>query len=262
MNRFGAIFHQTLQRRRETREMAVAMLRDLKYAVGSLLGKGEVMQDLEYSMRSKGELTPLEEARLQACTGIATRGFTASTVIYSFLGWFVTGSGTFLTGKLVYYVALRLCAEVILEHYDAEDRMKMELANIILITKHSDDKPLVEAVRKQFFAEHLFNDLHQDSPLFRWHPRGWYVDSAFVERLKETKAELNCSDNETGSFSRQTVANIRFGDLMDDPLDCVLGSLVRNMESPNPSENKRAVLKRRGPRNRKRSHRHQLPTEC
>jgi len=45
-----------------------------------------------------------------------------------------------------------------------------------------------------------------------------------MERLKETDAELNCSDNETGSYSRQTVANIRFGDLMDDPLDCVLGS--------------------------------------
>ncbi|KAG2548921.1 uncharacterized protein LOC120650977 isoform X3 [Panicum virgatum] len=241
--------------------MAVAFLRELKYAVGSLLGKGEVMQDLEYSMRSKGKLTPLEEARLRTSSGIATRGFIAGTVLYSFVGWFVTGSGTFLAGKLMYYIALRLCAEVILENDDPDDRMKMELANIIL-TKHSNDKPLVEAVRKQFFAEHLFNDLHQDSPLFRWHPCGWYVDSAFMERLKETEAELNCSDNETGSYSRQTVVNIRFGDLMDDPLDCVLGSLVRDKESHNLSENKIAVLKRRGPRNRKRSHRHQLPTEC
>ena len=77
-----------------------------------------------------------------------------------------------------------------------------------ILTKHGDDEFLVEAVKKHFFAEHLFDDLHQDQPLFRWHPRGWYVDSAFVERLKETKAELNCSDNETGSFSRKTVANI------------------------------------------------------
>ncbi|RLN39734.1 hypothetical protein C2845_PM01G41910 [Panicum miliaceum] len=243
------------------------------------------MQDLEYSMRSKGELNPLEEARLRAYSGVATRGFTASTVIYSFIGWFVTGKhkipvvgipvpplpglvrfgavsgGAFLAGKLVYYIALRLCAQIILEGYDPEDRMKMELANIIL-TKHSDDKPLDEAVRKQFFAEHLFNDMHQDSPLFRWHPRSWYVDSAFVERLKETEAELNCSDDVTGSFSRQTIANIRFGDLMDDPLACVLGSPIRDMESHNPSENKRAVLKRRGPRNRKRSHHHRFPTEC
>ncbi|XP_039784231.1 uncharacterized protein LOC120650977 isoform X5 [Panicum virgatum] len=211
--------------------MAVAFLRELKYAVGSLLGKGEVMQDLEYSMRSKGKLTPLEEARLRTSSGIATRGFIAGTVLYSFVGWFVTGKhkipiagipvpplpglvrfatvsgGTFLAGKLMYYIALRLCAEVILENDDPDDRMKMELANIIL-TKHSNDKPLVEAVRKQFFAEHLFNDLHQDSPLFRWHPCGWYVDSAFMERLKETEAELNCSDNETGSYSRQTVVNI------------------------------------------------------
>ncbi|KAG2548922.1 hypothetical protein PVAP13_9KG206500 [Panicum virgatum] len=183
------------------------------------------MQDLEYSMRSKGKLTPLEEARLRTSSGIATRGFIAGTVLYSFVGWFVTGSGTFLAGKLMYYIALRLCAEVILENDDPDDRMKMELANM-------------------------------------WHPCGWYVDSAFMERLKETEAELNCSDNETGSYSRQTVVNIRFGDLMDDPLDCVLGSLVRDKESHNLSENKIAVLKRRGPRNRKRSHRHQLPTEC
>ncbi|XP_039784228.1 uncharacterized protein LOC120650977 isoform X2 [Panicum virgatum] len=242
--------------------MAVAFLRELKYAVGSLLGKGEVMQDLEYSMRSKGKLTPLEEARLRTSSGIATRGFIAGTVLYSFVGWFVTGKhkipiagipvpplpglvrfatvsgGTFLAGKLMYYIALRLCAEVILENDDPDDRMKMELAN-------------------------MYGSLKIDS-LFsmRWHPCGWYVDSAFMERLKETEAELNCSDNETGSYSRQTVVNIRFGDLMDDPLDCVLGSLVRDKESHNLSENKIAVLKRRGPRNRKRSHRHQLPTEC
>ncbi|CAN6323918.1 unnamed protein product [Urochloa humidicola] len=258
--------------------MAISMLRDLKYVFGSLLVKGEVMQDLEYSMRTKGDLTRLEEARLRAYSRVATRGFTTGVVFYSFFGWFVTGKhtipivripvpplprlirfgavsgGAFLAGKLKSIIALRVCAQLILEHYDPEDRMKMELANIIL-TNHSDDIPLVEAVRKQFFAEHLFNDLHQESPLFRWHPRSWYVDSAFVERLKETEAELNTSDNETGSSSRQTIANIRFGDLMDDPLACMLGSPVRNMESHNPSENTRAVLKRREPRSRKRSHR-------
>nr|CAB3494637.1 unnamed protein product [Digitaria exilis] len=121
--------------------------------------------------------------------------------------------------------------------------MKMQLANIIL-TKHSDDKPLVEAVRKQFFAEHLFSDLHQDSPLFRWHPRSWYVDSTFVERLKETEADRKSSVNETGSCSMQTIVNFRFGDLMDDPLACVLGSSVRDTESNNPAEHTRAVLKR------------------
>ena len=35
----------------------------------------------------------------------------------------------------MYYVALRLCAEVILEHYDPEDRMKMELANMYGLLK-------------------------------------------------------------------------------------------------------------------------------
>ncbi|XP_004983060.1 uncharacterized protein LOC101768916 [Setaria italica] len=122
--------------------MAVAMLRDLKYVVGSLLGKGEVMQDLEYSMRTKGDLTRLEEARLRAFSGIATRGFATGAAIYSFMGWFMTGSGAFLTGKLMYYIALRMCAQLILEVYDPEDRMKMELANMheyllsIVMTNH------------------------------------------------------------------------------------------------------------------------------
>ena len=49
--------------------------------------------------------------------------------------WSCISGGTFLTGKLVYYVALRLCAEVILEHYDPEDRMKMELANMYGLLK-------------------------------------------------------------------------------------------------------------------------------
>ncbi|RCV42819.1 hypothetical protein SETIT_9G246200v2 [Setaria italica] len=176
--------------------MAVAMLRDLKYVVGSLLGKGEVMQDLEYSMRTKGDLTRLEEARLRAFSGIATRGFATGAAIYSFMGWFMTGK---------YLLS-------------------------IVMTNH-------------------------------W-LKLWYVDSAFVERLKETEAELNTSDNETGTSSRQTIANIRFGDLMDDPLACMLGSPIRDMGSHNPSENTRAVLKRTEPRNRKRSHRPSSPSEC
>lgn len=43
---------------------------------------------------------------------------------------------------------------------------------------------------------------------------------------------------------------------MDDPLACVLGSPVSDTESHNPTEHMRAVLKRREPRNRKRTHHH------
>ena len=44
--------------------------------------------------------------------------------------WSCISGGTFLAGKLIYYIALRLCAEVILENDDPDDRMKMELANM------------------------------------------------------------------------------------------------------------------------------------
>lgn len=42
----------------------------------------------------------------------------------------------------MYYIALRMCAQLILEVYDPEDRMKMELANMheyllsIVMTNH------------------------------------------------------------------------------------------------------------------------------
>jgi hypothetical protein len=60
-------------------------------------------------------------------------------------------------------------------------------------------------VKRHFFAEHLSDDLHQDQPLFRWHPRHSYIDSAFVERMKE--AEATNSNDEARSISRGTNAN-------------------------------------------------------
>jgi len=74
----------------------------------------------------------------------------------------------------MYNGTVRVSPVVLLK--EAEGRMKMELANIIL-TKHSDDEYLVKAVKKHFFAEHLFDDLHQDQQLFRWHPHRSYTDS-------------------------------------------------------------------------------------
>lgn len=35
----------------------------------------------------------------------------------------------------MYYIALRMCAQLILEVYDPEDRMKMELANMHGLSK-------------------------------------------------------------------------------------------------------------------------------
>lgn len=121
-----------------------------------------------------------------------------------------------MLGKLTYYQYLYGCAIKVLDN--GEERMKMELANmcgsltndalfifivsqryIILIicfiyrilTKHSNEKSLVKAVKKHFIAEHLFSDQHQDSPLFSWRQRHSYVDSSFVERMKETEAANN-----------------------------------------------------------------------
>jgi hypothetical protein len=68
-----------------------------------------------------------------------------------------------------------------------------------ILTKHGDDEFLVEAVKKHFFAEHLFDDLHQDQPLFRWHPHHSYTDIVFVERMKEIEATNSYDEARTVS---------------------------------------------------------------
>ena len=78
-----------------------------------------------------------------------------------------------------------------------------------ILTKHSGDEYLVEAVKKHFFAEHLFGDLHQDQPLFRWHPRCSYTDSVFVERMKEIEATNSYDEARTVSGGT-TADNVSF----------------------------------------------------
>lgn len=74
-----------------------------------------------------------------------------------------------------------------------------------ILNKHSDEKTLVEAVKENFFAEHLFSDQYQDRQLFRWHLRNTYVDSAFMERVKEI--EVKNSDDGSGSISGHRTTN-------------------------------------------------------
>ncbi|GJM84620.1 hypothetical protein PR202_ga00307 [Eleusine coracana subsp. coracana] len=195
--------------------MVVSLLREMKDRAAPAHHKGHVIQDLEFAIRAKGGLSREEEIKLQAL------------------------------------------AAVILKSED--ELMKMELANMYgfvnkILTKHSDDERLVQAVKRHFFAEHLFDDLHQDKPLFRWHPRHSYVDSAFVERVKEIEAS-NPFDEAT-SISRQTTLSRSFGDLTEDPFACILGSPGSGMESNISPEKTGTVLKRSELRARRRSHRH------
>ncbi|CAM0145780.1 unnamed protein product [Urochloa decumbens] len=229
----------------------VGLLRFVKDTYfGPPSGKG-VIQDLEYAMRTKGGLTEDEDTKLLVVNFLPTAAFVLFSGLGSYAGWFAQGLGHKLVGLPPPRFARFITATVLLN--TEEGRMKMELANIIL-TKHSDDKYMVEAVNRHFFAEHLFDDLHQNQPLFRWHPRRSYTDSAFVERTKEIEA-INSYD-EVRSVSRETTADNRpSGDLMADPLACILGS-PGDVESNNPPGNTSTVLKRSELRARRRSHRH------
>ncbi|XP_066385268.1 uncharacterized protein [Miscanthus floridulus] len=235
-------------------------------------GKG-MIQDLECAMRTKGGLTPEEEKKLGFCKLLPTYSFVVGSVFGTFVGWFGFDKGNKLLGLppnprftrfwaaygCAYFIGkgwaheiMHQCPAMLLN--TEEGRMKMELANIIL-NKHSDDAYLVKVVKRHFFAEHLFDDLHQDQPLFRWHPRRSYIDSTFVERMKEVEAAN--SDDAARSISGETNANTTpFGDLMEDSLACILGSPECNMESNNPPEKAGTVLKRSQRRARRGGRRH------
>lgn len=78
-----------------------------------------------------------------------------------------------------------------------------------ILSNHSDEKSLVEAVKRHLFAEHLcsvITDQYQDRQVFRCRLRHSYIDCAFMERVKEI--ETNNSDDEARSISGQTTVNI------------------------------------------------------
>ncbi|AQK65365.1 hypothetical protein ZEAMMB73_Zm00001d014158 [Zea mays] len=251
------------------------MAAQLRYMMSHYFGtppSKEVIQDLYYALRTKGGLTPKEEETLLACNLLPGVYFIVGSVLGTFAMLLGSHKGLKLLGRppnsplrslTVYgygFIVGKACAnetwhqlpELLLDR--EEGRMKTELAKIIL-NKHSDDIYLVEVVRRHFFVEHLFDDLHQGQPLFRWRLRHTYVDSTFVERTKEVEASN--SDDVARSISRETITNTTpFGEMMEDSLACILGSPGCNMESNNPPEKTANVLTRSDLRARRRGRRH------
>ncbi|KAF0929759.1 hypothetical protein E2562_024447 [Oryza meyeriana var. granulata] len=246
----------------------------LKEVAGIVRGKvTPVILDLEESLRAKGDMTLQEEATIRTYKLTAALLRAIVTSVFGAGGHYALSVGpkllgeppvprlpkigmaagsAWFVGKVMYYSALQASTVLILRR--GEERMKMELANIIL-NKHSDEKTLVEAVKVHFFAEHLLSDQYQDRPLFRWRLRHTYVDSTFMERVKEI--EVKDSNDGSGSISGQRTTNIRsFGDLMEDPLACIFGSPDSNIESNKSAEHKGTIVKRREVRAHRRSHRH------
>ncbi|RLN42884.1 uncharacterized protein C2845_PM01G41920 [Panicum miliaceum] len=204
-----------------------------------------VIQDLEYAMRTKGGLTRQEDNKLRILNSVPSAAFVLFSGFGSFVGWFEPNYlGFHLVLDSQGFVQLQVNLKAIQPGTDP----------VQILTKHSDDEYLVESVKRHFFAEHLFDDLHQDQPFFRWHPRRSYTNSAFVERMKEIEATN--SDGEARTVSGGTTAdNGPSGDLMEDPFACILGS-PGDVESNNPPGNISTVLKRSELRARRRGHRH------
>ncbi|KAG8091654.1 hypothetical protein GUJ93_ZPchr0012g21729 [Zizania palustris] len=172
-----------------TQEMEVEIMSCKAFAVlGNFFASGATLTALLGGVKFGYKLAGVELAVVPPSTLLSVLGLSYVTAIY--------------TGMSMNYAILQAFPGFILEK--GEERTKMELANIV-INKHSDEKSLVEAVKRHFFAEHLFSDQYQDGPLFRWRLRHTYVDSAFMERVKEI--EVNNSDDESGSISGQRTTN-------------------------------------------------------
>ncbi|CAM0944103.1 unnamed protein product [Alopecurus aequalis] len=250
------------------------MTTTLTYIVGKILGKKEeAIRELTISMRAKGNLTQREDGMLRACAIFTNVGHTVASSVVGVATSFAAGKvhkivggqpvprlirlgvgvGTgLLAGQMMYYSTMHTATLHILRN--GEERLKTELANIIL-TKHSDDKSAVEAVRKHGYAEQLYIDEHQDKLHFRWIPRNLNVDGASLEMLKEIAANKSEEDK---AKTISAVTTRSFGVLMEDPLACILGSPDSNMENQDDDTPKRTatILRRKDLRARRRKHRH------
>ncbi|XP_040384113.1 uncharacterized protein LOC102716447 isoform X3 [Oryza brachyantha] len=219
--------------------MPLPGLQVLREAAGGLMRGKEtpVILELEESLRAKGDMTRDEELKISVSKAIVTvsKAFTTATssiVVYYSLGVgpklfgnpplprvpriCMAAGSAWLCGKLMYYTALQASSEYILK--GGEERMKMELANM-------------------------------------WRLRHTYVDHSFMERVKEI--EVNSSDEGSGSISGQRTTNIgSFGDLMEDPLACILGSPDGNTESSKFAEDRGTIVTRREVQAHRRSYRH------
>ncbi|XP_062205602.1 uncharacterized protein LOC133907555 isoform X2 [Phragmites australis] len=129
--------------------MVLALLREMKNRVAPAPGKGDVIQDLEFAMRTKGDMTREEETKLRLISFLPSGGFILASGLGSYMGWFGLGIGAklaghppmhgltrfglsagcaFMMGKVLYDATMRGCAAVVLNSED--ERMKMELANM------------------------------------------------------------------------------------------------------------------------------------
>ncbi|XP_047078000.1 uncharacterized protein LOC124688357 isoform X1 [Lolium rigidum] len=248
------------------------MATKLKDVFGQILGKrGEAVRELNVSMRAKGNMTQRQDTMLRACSIFTNMSYTVATSLVGFTTSFaaahvhkivggqpvprllrlgVSAGAGLIAGQMVYYRSLHTCTLYLLNKGD--ERLKTELSTIIL-TKHSDEKSSVEAVRRHFYAEELYTDQHKLE--FRWIPRNMYIDGTYVER-QETEAN-NSADKAKTISAETTVKNTSFGNLMEDPLACILG-FPDNMENQDDNTPKRTttILRKRDLRARRRRHRH------
>ncbi|XP_044405573.1 uncharacterized protein [Triticum aestivum] len=213
-----------------------------------------VMRDLDISMRDQGPVRSVDDTLFQRCSLVASVARIASGAASGVGGgllalWFATGQVQKLLGvprppgilmlgygcgcfslymKMQYYDLQKDFAAIVLEH--GEEHTKRELAKIIL-NNHSTDKSLVEVLKRHYVADHLLSDEHQEKQLFRWRQRHLYVDSAFMERLKEELIEVvkkkvieRVEKSKANNADGEAESSANVGLFEEDPLACVLGT--------------------------------------
>ncbi|KAK1615005.1 hypothetical protein QYE76_020522 [Lolium multiflorum] len=254
---------------------------------GHLLGKkgwGDgAMRDLELSLRAKGPVHPVYDLMLERCCMFADFGrllgyaFSATGLGCLATSFLARHRAPYLPSQSVMQVLLAVpprhvilmagcaCAclpvKTKMDYYDVQlgfaksvlksgdERTKTELAKIIL-NKHSDDKSLVEAVKRHFVADHVFSDQHQEKPpLLRWRERGTYLDGTLLEEMKEYEEELKenkaklqklkkeleallkrMMKYEANNSDDEAESSVNVGLFQEDPLACILGTPGNNKE--------------------------------
>ncbi|CAM0946862.1 unnamed protein product [Alopecurus aequalis] len=208
------------------------------YLRGKRHGAKKAMRELE--------ITLLEDTELYKITMNAAMALVLNFAATGTLVWFATRKGPKLLGTPPMCRALSfgysmVCGSTFggMRHHEfyqrsvadvlegGEEHMKMELVKIIL-NNHSTDNLLVEAVKRNFIAENLLSDQHQEQPLFRWRQRNSFVDYSFRERMKESEANNSDEDEAESSVNTRLFKGLS--------LACVPGTPGDKTEISKPSE--------------------------
>ncbi|XP_038708518.1 uncharacterized protein LOC120003567 isoform X2 [Tripterygium wilfordii] len=253
----------------------------------------DALLELDRVFVSKKDVTSQEVNVLLSCRSKAMKGFFGGALIGGGLAWgvgwkysrptrMILSGAAMYTGRSSFRKSISSSVDQILA-LDGS-RIQKELATIIM-ERHWNDPSMMQLITRIFYTEKVFDDSTSDQPRLRWRYRNFFSDDVAFHQSSHDDSDSHDSsrnnaqrdfDSTSNNNSRivshndgrkndleHKQLNMNTGpDVMEDPLDCVFGSMTAMEEIRNPSslttptrhDHKRSHRRRR-------MHRHVLRSE-